>query len=262
MTMLRRPDGAEIHWDSRGEGPPVVLVQAWSAGPEIFEGLIGDLSADHRVLSFHPRGAGLSTRVGPYDVETDVADLEAVLEDAGGAPAVAVALADGTNRALRVAARRPDLLDAVVSPSGIPLTRELLGQSSSLASPSVIEALAQQVRSDYRGATRTIVSSNNPQLTEEEVRERVALAMEYCSHEAAVGRYEAWIADDPSHDARAVGERLVVLVHEGNPWYPPDLAERARAHFPQMQVLHVDDGVLSRPDLTANAVRSLTRARV
>jgi hypothetical protein len=59
-----------------------------------------------------------------------------------------------------------------------------------------------------------------------------------------------------------VGDRLIVLVHEGNVWFPPDLAERARERFPEMQVRLVDDGVISRPDFTAAAVRSATRARV
>jgi pimeloyl-ACP methyl ester carboxylesterase len=262
MPTIRRPDGVEIWWDSRGEGPPVLIVQAWGTPPEVLEALTADLERDHRVVLHHPRGAGRSTRRGPYDAETDAGDLEALAEEVGGGPAVAVTMADGTNRTLRVAARRPDLIDVVVTPGGVPLTEELLDVSSSLASPSVIEALMQQVRSDHRGAARTIVSYNNPQMSEDEIRERVVRSLEYCPQEAAVGRYEAWIEEDPTEFTLAVGDRLIVLVHEGNVWFPPDLAERARERFPEMQVRLVDDGVISRPDFTAAAVRSATRARV
>ena len=94
MAALRRPDGVEIHREARGEGPLVVIVPYWSMHPSSFEPLLGELAVDHRVVTYHDRGTGASTRRGPYDLDTSAADLEAVIADARGG-AVAIAMADG-----------------------------------------------------------------------------------------------------------------------------------------------------------------------
>src|SRR2546423_8256576 len=101
MTQLERPAGVEIHWEATGEGPTVVLAHhtLWSL-PAIYAELIDDLARDHRVIVYDPRGCGESTSRGPYDFDTDAADLQAVLEAVGGAT-VAIAVGDGTNRAHR-----------------------------------------------------------------------------------------------------------------------------------------------------------------
>jgi pimeloyl-ACP methyl ester carboxylesterase len=260
MPRLTRPDGVEIHWEARGDGPLVVLAQAWLTYPEVFADLLADLATDERVVTYYPRGQGASTRRGPYDPETDAADLEALLE-AAGPPAVVIAMADASNRAARVAARRPDLVTAVVLPGGIPLSRAVLEDTESLASPAVVEALVQQLWSDYRGALRTLIASNNPQASEQDIRERVARTVEECPQEATVPRLEAWIADDPDEEAKAVGDRLWVLQHGENPFFPWDVLPRARELLPQAHIEKVPDGPISRPDITAGVVRRLTAAQ-
>ena len=85
MHAVERPDGVEIRWEERGSGPLVVIVHQilWSY-PQVYAELIGDLARDHRVVTYDARGCGASTRVGPYDAETDAGDLLAVTEAAGG----------------------------------------------------------------------------------------------------------------------------------------------------------------------------------
>jgi pimeloyl-ACP methyl ester carboxylesterase len=80
MARLERPDGVELHWDQRGEGPLVVLAPYWSGHPGVYEALLADLARDHRVVTWDARGTGESTRTGPYDMETDCSDLEAIVD--------------------------------------------------------------------------------------------------------------------------------------------------------------------------------------
>ena len=260
MPRLRRPDGVELHWEEHGEGPLVVLAQPWAGYPEVFADLLDELGSDHRVVTYYPRGQGGSTRRGPYDPETDTADLEALIEAAGG-PGVVIAMADASNRAARVAARRPDLVRAVVLPGGVPLSRRVLEGTDSLASPAVLEALAQQFWSDYRGALRTVTASNNPQMSEDELRERVARTVDACPQDSSVPRFEAWIADDPEEEAAAAGDRLWILLTGDNPFFPLELVPRVRELLPRTHVEEVADGPLSRPDIAATVVRRLTRAQ-
>ena len=62
----KRADGVEVHWEERGEGPTVFFAHiSWLTTPSRFEALLTDLAADHRVLTWDPRGVGQSTRRGP-----------------------------------------------------------------------------------------------------------------------------------------------------------------------------------------------------
>ena len=83
MARLERPDGVELHWEQRGQGPLVVLAPYWSGHPGVYEALLSDLARDHLVVTWDARGTGESTRAGPYDMATDCSDLEEVLDGPG-----------------------------------------------------------------------------------------------------------------------------------------------------------------------------------
>jgi pimeloyl-ACP methyl ester carboxylesterase len=260
--LERRPDGAEIHWHEHGRGPIAMLAHLtlWSY-PSIYEGLISDLSKDHRVVTSDPRGCGSSTARGPYDMDTDADDLQAVLEAAGGG-AAAIAVGDGLNRAARVAARRPDLIAHLIAiapgPSAILPRSELAGSGVLGASESVIEMLFQMMATDPRAALRTMISAVNPDLDEEQLRRRVDMSADYLKPEAAAARVHAWLEDDMSDHLRTVGDRLLILYGGPDPLFEGVLAGRARELFPDAQIVELADGPVSRPELTAAHVRELT----
>jgi pimeloyl-ACP methyl ester carboxylesterase len=265
-AKITRPDGIEIHFETRGEGPAVVLASYWSGHPAVYSALIEDLSADHRFVTHDARGTGRSTRRGPYDMETDSADLAAVVE-AVGASAVLIATADGANRAVRVAARHPELVDAVIALGTSPLAIDSFkGVEGMIGSDAVVGAFLDMVERDYRGAMRTLLGATNPQMSEEEQRDRVAFQVDYCPREAAVGRLHAWVEDDPEEAARATGSRLVVLTSSdvAGPWLPPfeELRATMRREIPDARIEKIADGAVSRPDLTAAVVRQITRSGV
>jgi len=257
MPQLERPDGAEIRWDETGDGPTVLIANLLYGHPGMIAGLAHDLSADHRVITYDLRGTGGSSRRGPYDPVVDAIDLEAVLEHVGGA-AVTVAIGDAGMRAVRVAASRPDLLPTVVE-SGTSLLAAAAGGSDALsASDSVLEALETLLENDYRAAIRSIVESANPGLSEEEMRDRVQRVIAHCPQEPALRRMRTWIRDDATEAARALGDRLWILDHPGNPWFPSQLVERLPELLPEARHKALADGAMSRPELTAEVVRVIT----
>jgi pimeloyl-ACP methyl ester carboxylesterase len=258
MPRLTRPDGVQIPWEERGEGPLVVLANQFFGDPDTFSALIEDLTRDHRLVSYQLRGTGDSDRRGPYDFVTDAADLEAVIETVGG-PAVVLAFADGANRGVRVGARRPDLVSAVVSPAGNPVGLAAVEGTDALAGSSgVLEALVGMMGTDYRGAVRTMVASANPDWDEERVRARVATIVDLVPQEAALLRLKAWIADDVIEEARILGDRLWMLEDGTNLWFPIEVARQTRAILPEAHILEVEDGAISRPDIAAGVIRGLT----
>ena len=261
MPRLKRPDGVEIHWEVHGEGPPVLIACSCFAFPAIFKPLHDELASDHAVILYDARGTGKSTREGPYEMPTDVADLAAVLEEAAREPAVLIGTGDAVHRVVHAAAARPELVRAAVCPGVAPLGAQVdygtVGEGLA-SSTVVVDALVRLLESDYRAGMFTAVEGANPQLDDEGVRERVTAMIDYAPLEATLGRLRIWIEDDAREAARSLGDRLWILHFPGNRWFPPELKSTVQRESPEAHVEEVEDGALSRPDITAEFVRRIT----
>jgi hypothetical protein len=193
-------------------------------------------------------------------METGTADLTAVLEEAGG-PASAVGLGDAINRAVRVASSRPDLIHSVVGPPPFPIDA-FEGTDAMASSRTVREAMLEMIDTDHRGAIRTLVTAGNPQMSEDELRERVQSQVEYCPREAATAMFRAWLADDAGRFALDIGDRLWAIFSDrmASSWFPPATQVTAliREGLPEAHTNELEDGMVSRPDLTAAVVRQAT----
>jgi pimeloyl-ACP methyl ester carboxylesterase len=258
VPELERPDGARIHYEVRGEGPLVVLTLGFAATPATYEGIASDLARDHRVVTWDPRGCAESSQEGPFDIDTDAADLLALVEAVGG-PAVVYGVGHGVNVSVRAAAVDRHAVTAVVSPGVVTALRNHLADSEGFASSApVIDMLIQQLGRDPRGAVRATIASLNPQLDEEGIRARVEQTLSYSDPDTTLARLESWLADESALDElRALGDRAAVVWHQSDPWQAGSVP-RVRELLPDARIVEVEDGPLSRPDLQAAVVRELT----
>ena len=260
MPFVDREDGVRLFWEELGEGPTVLVAHSYIQHRDVLEGLLGELAKDHRTIRYDVRGAGESTRQGPYDMQTDVDDLIAVA-DAVGPIAAVVANGDASNRAVHAAVARPDLIPYIVSMETVPLSPGQAADTESLiSSANVLEALVGMMRTDYRSGLTATITRGNPQSSQDEVRARVDATVGYIDHEAAVGRLEAWIADEPGDHPSRLGDRLIVAYEGAGAWFPADLTEIATDILPEARLVKLEGGALSRPDLTAAIVRDVTGA--
>ena len=258
MPFVGRPDGVELYWEERGEGPAIVVANQFFAPLEVFDGLMDLLAERHRLVTYDPRGIGRSTPRGPYDLATDAGDLGGLIEATCNEPAVVVSMGDGSNRAVRLAVARPELVAAVVCVAGNPVNRVAgEGGEGLAASDSVIEALLSMMETDYRSALRTMISTANPNLDAEAVRARVAASAERCPQEAAAPRMRSWIEDDAVEHSVALGDRLWILDDGTNPWFLETIKRTAEL-LPEAHVHAVENGAVSRPDIAARFIGELT----
>jgi len=145
---------------------------------------------------------------------------------------------------------RPDLVDRVV------FTSTALGRPGEVDAPGfsgsteVLYALMGLMRRDYRSGLRQMLSGSAGG-DEEFERERAEVVGEIVPQEAAIGYLEAWISAGSVDVARRLGNRLTVLAYPGNAWFPLEMYESLRKGLTEACFELVEDGPMTRPDLTA-----------
>jgi pimeloyl-ACP methyl ester carboxylesterase len=261
MPLLQRDDGVEIHWEERGAGPLLLV----STNPNVttpgnYEALFGDLAADHRVVTWDPRGTGGSTSAGPYDLATDAGDMAALIDELGEAPvAVALGLSPA---ALVLVDSRPESIAAVVLVGALPPlgpADDEDGQSL-LDSDSVAAAAREMLRTNPRALLRSMMSLGNPQLDDEEIQERVEAQLAYSPATVTTERGDAFLRYEATRPCTSLGERLWI-VHWENAMSPDGAVNRVARLLPHAHLVEVEEGALSRPELTAEVIRQAAAGR-
>lgn len=105
MPQVTSQDGTTIHYETLGQGPPLVIV--WGAlgatDSPFAKQMREELAKSFTVYDYDRRGRGASGDTKPYAVAREVEDLAAVCQAAGGAPYV-FASSSGAALALEAAA--------------------------------------------------------------------------------------------------------------------------------------------------------------
>jgi 3-oxoadipate enol-lactonase len=105
-------NGVELHYDDVGSGTEaIVFVHGLMLASESYEAQREAFSATHRVVTFDLRGQGRSQKTHDgLDLDTLAADTAALIEQLVGGPCHVVGFSMGSFVAMRVAARRPELV--------------------------------------------------------------------------------------------------------------------------------------------------------
>jgi pimeloyl-ACP methyl ester carboxylesterase len=110
MPTIRRQD-ATLHYETAGEGQPVVFVSGWAMTKLCWTPVVGRLSRRYKCIVYDARGTGLSTASedASFELEAHVDDLGAVCEEAGAYDAHLVGHELGGRVAALLARSRPQL---------------------------------------------------------------------------------------------------------------------------------------------------------
>jgi 3-oxoadipate enol-lactonase len=134
--------------DGPEDGAPVVFANSLGTDLRLWDPILPHLPAGLRILRWDKRGHGLSTcPPAPYHMGQLVSDAEGLMDALGFTDAVFVGLSIGGLIAQGLAAKRPDLMRAVVlSNTGAKIgTREMWDERIAAVEEGGIEALADAV---------------------------------------------------------------------------------------------------------------------
>jgi 3-oxoadipate enol-lactonase len=111
-----RVNGVELYYESSGSGPQtVVFSHGLLMSADMFREQVRFLSPRYRVVAYDHRGQGRSDRnARGHDMDTLAADAAALIEALGVGPCHFAGLSMGGFVALRLAARRPELLRSCI----------------------------------------------------------------------------------------------------------------------------------------------------
>ncbi len=107
-----RIGGIRLHYDIHGDGPEtIVFVHGLMLASESWEAQVAHFSARYRVVTFDLRGQGRSDKVrAGLDLDNLAVDAVELMRTLNLAPCHLVGFSMGTFVAMRVAARRPELI--------------------------------------------------------------------------------------------------------------------------------------------------------
>jgi pimeloyl-ACP methyl ester carboxylesterase len=97
MPFATASDGAGLHYELTGSGPPLLLVAGQASDHSLWNGIRDDFATRHRVVVYDHRGTGHSDKpeAPPYSTRGFAADAIAVLDHAGIARAHAYGISMG-----------------------------------------------------------------------------------------------------------------------------------------------------------------------
>lgn len=104
--------GVRLHYDLHGDGPEtLVLIHGLMLASESWEAQVAHFAARYRVITFDLRGQGRSAHVAAgLDLDNLAADAVELIHALKAGPCHLVGFSMGTFVAMRVAARRPQLV--------------------------------------------------------------------------------------------------------------------------------------------------------
>jgi non-heme chloroperoxidase len=111
MPYCEVSPGVRLYYEDFGEGEPILFICGAHLTHKSWESQIAAFAPHHRTLSFDWRGTGASDKPrGGYTGETAAADIMALMEKLGAAPAILVGHGLGAHLALMAAEARPEMV--------------------------------------------------------------------------------------------------------------------------------------------------------
>jgi 3-oxoadipate enol-lactonase len=250
-TMLAYDDVAPENTDSAAQ-PAVVFSHSLFMSRLMFASQVEFFSTRRRVVCYDHRGQGQSARdaIARLDVETLTADAAALIEELELAPCHFVGTALGGFIALRLAARRPDLVRSVIVMCSSAEEEHRLEHCAELLIRMRYDGMAGTIEPIMRELFgKTAMSEGRGTGALDHWREQV-LALDSSINDAALGiMYRSGVLDELPN----ISVPLLLISGDEDTVYPPGFSDEVAALVDGSRHVRVERAghavVLEQPDL-------------
>jgi len=152
-AVVPAADGVPIHYEVQGKGEPaLVFIHCWSCDRHLWDNQVAEFSKTHRVVTIDLPGHGESGQDRKtWSVESFGDDVKTVVTKLNLKRVVLVGSSMGGPIALEAAKRMPDRVIGIV-----PV--DTLQNVESKLPPDQVDAVLNQMRADFKGATATLMN--------------------------------------------------------------------------------------------------------
>jgi pimeloyl-ACP methyl ester carboxylesterase len=175
-AVLSAPD-CDIHYDVRGSGPLLLVIQGGGGDGSRTDDLVGLLTDEYTVVTYDRRGLSRSKLAHPVDAvtpETNAEDAALLLAALTDEPALVLGSSIGANIALHLALRHPGQVHTAVAHE--PLVLGLLAQRPRAEADQALARLeALYAAEGWPAAVREMAAFNNIDLSVADVEPGVVI---------------------------------------------------------------------------------------
>jgi 3-oxoadipate enol-lactonase len=141
-----RNDDAELYYEDRGSGEPLLLLHGLGSSTLDWEAQLAAFAPHYRVLALDARGSGRSKDqrhpAGPFSVRQFAADAAALLQELGAIPAHVVGLSMGGMIAFQLAVDFPGVVKTLsIVNSGPAMVPQTAGDRLAIATRRMLTSL-------------------------------------------------------------------------------------------------------------------------
>ena len=248
IRFCRAADGVHVAWATHGAGPPLVKAAHWMTHLEhdwdspVWRHWLTELGRRHSVVRYDGRGTGLSDRDVPeVSLDAWVADLEAVVDDAGLDRFPLFAMCQAGPVAIAYAARHPERVSQLVLFGTYAVGRFRRGSEKERREAEAMLTLMRYGWAQDNSAVRHLWASRfiaDP--TPEQLRWFGELQHWSATAASAVRQMEVRYDVDVTADARRLAVPTLVLHPRLDAVVPFDLGRQLAALVPGAEFVPLD----------------------
>jgi class 3 adenylate cyclase/fermentation-respiration switch protein FrsA (DUF1100 family) len=232
VKFARRTDGVGIAYCALGKGQPFIYPAPWVTDVRYFledpnaRRFWENIARHFTVLYYDKHGCGLSDRERTdFTLESDVADLEAVIEHVGPQKCILFGSSCGGVTSLAYTARHPEKVSHLILYGSF-------ANGANLAKDDVKSAFVSLVRSVWGVGSKVLADLFVPDASPEDVQRFSSFQRRSCEAETAAKLLELAYKLDVTDLLPEIALPTLVLHREGDKLFPLHLTRELAANIP------------------------------
>jgi len=228
----------KLNYEVVGEGEPLILITGLGGDTGFWNGLVGLLSTQYRIITLDNRGAGQTEYGGmAFNMQDMASDIATILDHLGIQRSHVLGWSMGGNIAQRFAVDFPDRVGALVLVS----TYTRRPARSSMAIDTMIECVRQGASMETLSLMMQAFCLTESVFWRREREGRPSNGKQTCSIDGFAHQKQALDGFDGSQDLSLIRAPTLVVHGKADIMVPYQFGEDLAAHIPDARMVHIEE---------------------